>query len=224
MRILDILIASALLLLLLPVMTVIAIILKFTGEGEILYVQERVGEGGKLFGIIKFATMLKNSPFMGAGTITAKNDQRILPVGRFLRKSKLNELPQLLNILKGDMSLVGPRPHVVTDLNGIAADRLALMLGQRPGLTGIASIMFRNEEMILQRFENPRLIYDSMLAPYKAELEIWYLENKSLKMYTYMVFLTVLTLFHHDPCFILKICATSPRPSDDLMQLMLEHG
>ena len=84
--------------------------LKFTGEGEIFFLQQRIGKNGEIFRLFKFATMLKDSPIKGTGTITVRNDPRILPVGNFLRKSKINELPQLLNILLGDMSIIGPRP------------------------------------------------------------------------------------------------------------------
>ena len=89
----------------------VAIVLRLTGEGEVFFLQERVGKDGKPFKLYKFATMLKNSPNMGTGTVTLKHDPRVLPVGRFLRKTKINELPQLLNILIGDMSVVGPRPQ-----------------------------------------------------------------------------------------------------------------
>src|SRR5690606_9896072 len=99
-RMLDILFSGLALLVLSPLLLPIAIILRLTGEGEIFYVQQRVGRGGELFGLYKFATMLKNSPSMGTGTVTVKGDPRVLPIGRFLRKTKLNELPQLLNILK----------------------------------------------------------------------------------------------------------------------------
>jgi len=108
-RFLDIVLSGLALLVLSPLLVPIAIVLKLTGEGEIFYVQKRIGLGGKPFGLLKFATMLKNSPNLGTGTVTVKGDPRVLPVGRFLRKTKLNELPQLINILRGDMSIIGPR-------------------------------------------------------------------------------------------------------------------
>ena len=108
-RILDVLFSLTAIILLLPLIFPILMILKFTGEGEIFYKQKRVGMSGKEFILFKFATMLKNSPSMGAGDITVHNDSRILPFGAILRKTKINELPQLLNIINGDMSIVGPR-------------------------------------------------------------------------------------------------------------------
>ena len=118
MRFIDLCFSSLGLIILLPLFLAVAILLKFTGEGDIFYLQERIGLNGKTFFIIKFATMLRNSPNIGSGTITSKNDSRILPVGKILRKTKINELPQLLNVLFGDMSIIGPRPHVECDLVG----------------------------------------------------------------------------------------------------------
>ena len=109
-RFFDIIFSGFLLLILLPLFLVVIIILRFTGEKEIFFLQERVGMNRKIFNLYKFATMLKNSPNIGTGTLTIKDDARVLPVGVFLRKSKINELPQLLNIFFGDMSFIGPRP------------------------------------------------------------------------------------------------------------------
>ena len=109
-RFFDVLLSAITLLLLLPLFLPIVILLRFTGEGEIFFLQERIGKDGKKFELFKFATMLKNSPDIGTGTVTMKNDPRVLPLGRFLRKTKINELPQLLNIFFGDMSVIGPRP------------------------------------------------------------------------------------------------------------------
>ena len=110
-RFLDITFSLLALICLLPFLLPIALALKFTGEGEILFSQKRVGKNGKLFNLFKFATMLKNSPNLGSGTVTLKDDPRVLPFGGFLRKTKINELSQLINILRGDMSIVGPRPQ-----------------------------------------------------------------------------------------------------------------
>ena len=98
------------LVLLSPLLLPLMFILRVTGEGEIFFPQSRVGRGGKDFKLYKFATMLKDSPNMGTGTVTVKNDPRVLPMGGFLRKTKINELPQLINIFNGDMSVIGPRP------------------------------------------------------------------------------------------------------------------
>ena len=109
-RFFDIFFSGLALLFLSPLLVPIFIILKFSGEGEVFFLQERIGKGGDVFKLFKFATMLKDSPNIGTGTVTMKGDPRVLPVGKFLRKTKINELPQLLNIFFGDMSVIGPRP------------------------------------------------------------------------------------------------------------------
>ena len=110
-RFFDIFFSGLALIVLSPLLVPVVIILKFTGEGEVFYLQDRVGKDGKIFKLMKFATMLKDSPNMGTGTVTVKDDPRVLPFGKFLRKTKINELPQLLNILKGDISIIGWRPQ-----------------------------------------------------------------------------------------------------------------
>ena len=109
-RLLDIIFSGLTILVLSPFLVAILIVLRFTGEGEIFFKQERIGKGGKKFQLYKFATMLKNSPNIGSGEITMRDDPRVLPLGKLLRKTKINELPQLFNILIGDMSVIGPRP------------------------------------------------------------------------------------------------------------------
>jgi hypothetical protein len=116
-RFFDIFFSSLALLVLSPLLIPIVIILKFTGEREIFYLQERIGKDGKPFKLIKFATMLKNSPSIGSGEVTLANDPRVLPFGKFLRKTKINELPQLINVLKGDISIIGWRPQTLKYFN-----------------------------------------------------------------------------------------------------------
>ena len=151
------------------------LILRFTGEGEVFYRQLRVGKGGKLFGLLKFATMLKDSPNIGSGLHTLKGDPRVLPFGRFLRKTKLNELPQLINILKGDMSVIGPRPQAPAHFDAFPEHIRPELVKVRPGLSGIGSIVFRDEETLLSR---PGIdhehFYKEVIAPYKGELELWF--------------------------------------------------
>ena len=191
MRIIDISISICALLFLMPFFAIIIPLLKCTGEGEIFFKQNRVGQFGKSFKVIKFATMLKDSPNIGSGTITSKNDPRILPVGKFLRKTKINELPQFLNVLCGEMSLIGPRPHAKRDLSGIKTDVLDELFKLKPGLSGIGSIVFRNEEDILNTLEDPRPFYDSVIAPYKANLELWYSRNKSIYLNLQLITITL---------------------------------
>jgi len=168
------------------------IILKFTGEGEIFYLQDRVGKNGKIFKLIKFATMLKDSPNMGTGTVTVKDDPRILPFGRFLRKTKINELPQLINILKGDMSVIGPRPQTPRCFAAFDKTSQEAIKKVQPGLSGIGSVVFRNEEEILDEATGDRLkYYDEVIAPYKGKLEEWFVEHRNLYTYFMLIFLTI---------------------------------
>ena len=211
MRFFDIFLSLSAIILLSPLLLFTAILLKFTGEGEILFYQKRIGAYGKPFSIIKFATMLKDSPQIGAGSITVKNDPRILPLGRMLRKTKINELPQLFNILKGDMSFVGPRPHVERDLLGVEEKVKNKTLSVRPGLSGIGSIVFRDEEVLLHQHNNPREFYDVVIAPYKAKLEIWYVENRSLVLYLILIFITVFVVISKRSLVIFKFFPSLPQ-------------
>ena len=148
-RIFDIILSSLALLVCFPLMLPLAVILKSTGEGEIFFIQDRIGKKGKVFGLFKFATMLKDSPNIGTGTVTMKNDPRVLPVGKFLRKTKINELPQLLNILFGQMSIIGPRPLTIQTFSAYSVDTQNIIKQVRPGLSGVGSIIFRGEEEIM---------------------------------------------------------------------------
>ena len=190
-RSLDILFSFAALALLLPIWPVVALTLRFTGEGEIFFVQQRVGYHGKKIGVLKFATMLKDSPNIGSGNLTLPKDPRVLPVGRVLRATKVNELPQLINVLKGDLSLIGPRPRTPDQVIDIPEHLRATIFSLRPGLSGIGSIIFRNEEELLTTAEDPAWLHSKIIAPYKAELEIWYARNRGVRLYLSMIILTL---------------------------------
>lgn len=195
-RSLDIVISIIAIIVLLPIFIPIMIVLKFTGEGEVFYFQERVGINDISFNIIKFATMLKNSESIGTGIYTAKNDPRILPFGNFLRKSKINELPQIFNILFGDISIVGPRPLIRRTFELYKRADQEIIFSMKPGLTGIGSIIFRNEEEILSNANiDLEEFYKNSITPYKAKLELWYKKNKSLKCDMYIIFLTAWAIF-----------------------------
>lgn len=189
-RILDILLSLLALLLLIPFLIPVAIVLKVTGEGEIFYIQTRIGREGKKFGLYKFATMLKDSPKIGAGEITLKDDPRVLTFGKFLRKTKINELPQLWNVVLGEMSLVGPRPMVPSTYAEYREDARELISQVRPGLTGVGSILFRDEERFLADLSDPMSFYKEHIIPYKSKLEIWYVENNSVEVYLKVILAT----------------------------------
>ena len=152
-----------------PIMVIISIMLLFTGEHIVFYFQQRIGCKGKPFQMIKFATMVKNSPNIGTGLLTTRNDPRVLPFGRFLRITKINELPQLINILKGDMSIVGPRPMVIDTFLAYPKEIRNRVYDARPGLTGIGSIIFRDEEYYVSKVCNPIAFYEEVIYPYKIK-------------------------------------------------------
>jgi lipopolysaccharide/colanic/teichoic acid biosynthesis glycosyltransferase len=191
-RILDILVSLLALIILLPVFIPIILILRFSAEGEVFYFQERYGINNSKFKIWKFATMLKNSMNMGTGSITLQNDPRVTKIGSFLRKTKINELPQIINILKGDISLVGPRPLVTKTFKAYTKDVQAKIYNVKPGLTGIGSIIFRDEESIISavKDEDPHQFYKRVIAPYKGDLELWYQNNKSFDLDLKLIFMT----------------------------------
>ena len=192
-KIIDKLLAVLTLLVLLPLFVPIIIVLLITGEHKVFYLQNRVGYKNKNFRIIKFATMLANSPNMGSGSLTLKNDPRVLPFGSFLRKSKINELPQILNIIIGDLAIVGPRPQMQIDFEKYSEDVQQKIYNVRPGLTGIGSIVFRDEESLISEAserENPHDFYKRVIAPYKGELEMWYQLNRSVFLDCKLIFMT----------------------------------
>ena len=181
-RLLDIAVSFLTLIILLPVFIPIIIILRLSAEGEVFYFQERYGIHNSRFQIWKFATMLKNSMNIGTGSITLQNDPRVTKIGSFLRKTKINELPQIINILKGDISLVGPRPLVKKTFSAYNKEIQSKIYDVKPGLTGIGSIIFRDEESIISavKDEDPHDFYKRVIAPYKGELEMWYQAKRSL--------------------------------------------
>lgn len=213
-RLLDILLSFLALIILAPLFLVIIIILRLTGEGEIFYIQERAGRGGNSFGLYKFATMLKNSPNIGAGDITVQDDPRVLPFGKFLRKTKLNELPQLWNIFIGDMSVVGPRPMVLNTYAFYPEEVRHKLNRIRPGLTGIGSIVFRDEEHYLVNDVDPMGFYKEHIIPYKSDLELWFLENNSIWLYIKIILLTAWVVIFPSSNIIDKVFEGIPsRPS-----------
>jgi lipopolysaccharide/colanic/teichoic acid biosynthesis glycosyltransferase len=179
-RFFDIIFSLIAIILLLPVFIPIIILLLLTGEHEVFFRQERVGYKNRIFRIWKFATMLKNSPNMGHGDVTMRKDPRITGVGKFLRQSKFNELPQVINILTGDMSFVGPRPLMKVGFDRYSDEMKTKVYNTRPGLTGIGSIVFRDEELILTHSNlPPHECYRTIILPYKGALEVWYQQHQN---------------------------------------------
>jgi len=215
-RFLDVFFSGLALLVLAPLLVPVALVLRLTGEGEVFFRQNRVGRGGGLFGLLKFATMLKNSPNIGTGTVTLKNDPRVLPVGRFLRKTKINELPQLLNILKGEMSVIGPRPQTQRCFGAFPAVSQTAIIQVRPGLSGIGSIVFRAEEEMMHAAGDPDRFYDQVIMPYKGKLEEWYVRNQGLRTYVLLIALTVWVVLNPRSPVVWRVFPDLPPPPGEL--------
>jgi lipopolysaccharide/colanic/teichoic acid biosynthesis glycosyltransferase len=160
-------IGSALgLVLLLPLFLVIAIVIKIDSPGPVFFRQARVGKGGRLFRIFKFRSMIADASHRGTA-LTVRADRRITRVGEFLRRSKLDEIPQLMNVLAGDMSLVGPRPEVPEFMTFYTAEQRAIITSMRPGITDYAAILFRDESSLLDQSGDPVDIYRREIMPLK---------------------------------------------------------
>ena len=215
-RLLDVLLSGLALLVLSPLLVPVAIALRLTGEGEVFFIQQRVGRGGRPFGLYKFATMLKDSPNLGTGTVTVKGDPRVLPLGRLLRKTKINELPQLLNILKGDMSIIGPRPQTQRCFDAFPARSQAEIVKVRPGLSGIGSIVFRDEEELMHASKEPERFYDEVIMPYKGLLEEWYVANQGLWTYLASIFATAWVVVFPKSDVVWKLFRGLPSPPASL--------
>jgi lipopolysaccharide/colanic/teichoic acid biosynthesis glycosyltransferase len=190
-RILDITVALTGLVILVPIFIVIGILVKLDSPGSVLFKGERIGQYGKKFYIFKFRSMIPGAPQLGAA-ITSQDDPRITQVGRFLRKTKLDELPSLVNVLKGEMSLVGPRPESPSWVERYTPQQLAV-LTVRPGITGLAQIKYRNEEELLStaniEAEYPRIMNDKLC------MDLRYLENRSFSMDVRLLLETAMALF-----------------------------
>ena len=190
-RCLDLVVAIVLLLVLSPVLAVAAIAVKCSGSGPIFFRQVRVGRGGKPFDILKFRTM---RPTRSPGPlITGAGDPRVTRVGRVLRRWKVDELPQLVNVLRGEMSFVGPRPEVPRYVN-MFAEQYRELLAVRPGITDIASMAFRDEETLLGRSSNPEDLYVREILPRKLALSHAYVRRRSFGLDLRLIARTVATI------------------------------
>jgi len=211
-RFLDILLSLVALVILLPIFIPIIILLLLTGEHEVFFRQDRVGYHNRIFRIWKFATMLKNSPNMGHGDVTVRKDPRITSVGRFLRISKLNELPQVFNILTGDMSFVGPRPLMKVGFDRYTDEMKEKVYRVKPGLTGIGSIVFRDEEMIITKSSlPPHECYRTVILPYKGALEVWYQQHISFYTDFMIIFLTAWYIVFSNSNLVDKVFPSLPK-------------
>ena len=216
-RLLDILLVFVVLAIISPLLLPITIILLLTGEHYLFYGQNRVGHKNRSFKIWKFATMLKDSINMGTKNLTLRNDPRVFPFGRFLRKTKLNELPQIFNVLLGDMSFIGSRPLIKVDFEKYNSEVQSAIYNTPPGLTGIASIVFRDEEKWISEADGDKHEYYKLhITPYKGELELWYQKNIGFYTDFMILFLTVLALIAPENELVHKVFKDLPERPEEL--------
>jgi lipopolysaccharide/colanic/teichoic acid biosynthesis glycosyltransferase len=215
-RFFDIVLSGLALAILSPVFMVVILVLRCTGEREVFFLQERVGKKGKTFKLYKFATMLKDSPNMVAGTVTLKNDPRVLPIGKILRRTKTNELPQLINIFNGDMSIIGPRPQTRRCFDAFPSVSQKEIIRVRPGLSGIGSIFFRNEEDMLEQAGGAEQFYDNTIMPYKGKLEEWYVSHRNILNYFILIGVTIFVIFGFNNKILSIFFPDLPKPPQNL--------
>lgn len=211
-RITDIFIAGIALIILSPLLIPSIIILLLTGEHEVFYFQKRIGYKNCFFNIWKFATMAKNSPNIGTGEITLRNDPRVTRFGKILRMTKVNELPQIFNVFKGDMSIVGPRPLMEVSFKQYPEEVQQKIYNSKPGMTGIGSLIFRDEEKIVSDAPDPRAMYANIYLN-KGKLELWYQEHASLYTDFMIIFLTAWSILFPQNNLIIRVFKNLPKPT-----------
>jgi lipopolysaccharide/colanic/teichoic acid biosynthesis glycosyltransferase len=217
-RILDILFAATALLALSPLLLLVTLLLRCTGEGCVLYRQERVGKGGRTFVLYKFATMRKECGRTPEDLLTAQDDPRILPLGRILRSTKINELPQLFNVLRGQMSVIGPRPQVRPHFDIYPAQVRRELIQVRPGLSGIGSIIFHDESSLVSRCgKDYNRCYAEDIAPYKGKLELWYVQHQCVLLDLLLLLMTVLVILSPERGYGLQWLKGLPQPDSAVL-------
>ena len=216
-RLIDFTLALIALIVLSPILLPVVVALLLTGEHYVFYLQDRIGYKKRKFKIWKFATMLKASPGMGTGSLTLRNDPRLMPMGKFLRKTKINEIPQIINILIGNMSIIGPRPMMEVDFLKFPEHVQNKIYNTRPGITGIGSIIFRDEEKwISAAGGDPHKFDKKVIAPYKGELELWYQDNLSFITDMKLLFCTLWVILFSKSEIQYKIFKDLPKKPNSL--------
>jgi lipopolysaccharide/colanic/teichoic acid biosynthesis glycosyltransferase len=216
----DKLVALIALLILLPILIPVMLLLLLTDEHQIFYRQERIGKHSEKFGILKFATMLKDSPTIGNGMLTVRNDPRITKVGKWLRLTKLNELPQLWNVFVGQMSFVGPRPLTAVGISRYDQEVSQTILQLRPGITGIGSLVFRDEEKLVSLCKenggDPKAYYREHIFPYKGSVECWYASKQSFRIDFLLLIATLYSVVFNDRKIAFKLFKDLPELPKEL--------
>ena len=193
-RIFDVIISLIGLILLLPLFFIIALLIKLDSEGPVFYRGERVGRFGKKFRIFKFRTMVKNAEKLG-GPSTSADDPRLTKFGKFLKKYQLDELPQLINVLRREMSLVGPRPEVKIYVDMMSEEERNTILSIKPGMTDLASLWNFHESEILKGSPNPEKTYMEKIRPQKIKLQLEYVKNRAFLLDLKIILKTIIKLF-----------------------------
>ena len=194
-RLFDIIFSFFGLVLISPLLGLIALLIKVNSRGPVFYRGKRVGKEGKIFRIFKFRSMVTNAEELG-GPSTAGDDPRLTQIGKFLKKFQLDELPQLINVLKGQMSLVGPRPEVKMYVDMMTDEERKTILSILPGMTDISSLLNFHEGEILQGSPDPEKAYLEKIRPKKIELQLEYVKNRSFFLDLKIIFKTILKIFY----------------------------
>jgi lipopolysaccharide/colanic/teichoic acid biosynthesis glycosyltransferase len=195
-RLFDLIVALVSLIVLVPLFLIVGFLIKLDSPGPIFYKGDRIGKDGVLFKIYKFRTMVVNADRMGAA-LTQDGDPRVTRVGRILRKWKIDEIPQLLNVLSGEMSVVGPRPESPNYVEHYTPEQRQV-LQVKPGMTGLTQVRFRHEETLLSRCTNIEEEYIAKIMPHKLALDLKYIEDQSMLLDVQLIIQTLLCLFKAD--------------------------
>jgi lipopolysaccharide/colanic/teichoic acid biosynthesis glycosyltransferase len=226
-RLFDILVSGFFLLVLSPILLVVIVILKLTGEREAFYFQDRVGYEGEIIKLTKFVTMVKNSPNIGTGDVTVANDPRVLPVGRVLRKTKLNEFPQFWDVFVGKLSLVGWRPLTPKGFADYPEEMKPEIVKVKPGITGIGSLVFRDEEAIIGRAadlgRDVLTCYREDILPFKGALEVWYAINRNFFIDLKLLFGTAIAVLRPGWTGYRSWFKGLPEPKSELVRNYLRY-
>ncbi|MDD2696909.1 MAG: sugar transferase [Candidatus Pacebacteria bacterium] len=194
-RLFDIIFSFIGLILTSPLFLVVAVLIKISSPGPVFYRGERIGRNGKPFRIFKFRTMVVGAENLG-GPSTASDDPRLLKIGNFLKKFQLDEIPQLINVLKGEMSFVGPRPEVKIYVDMMTSEERSIILSATPGMTDLASLWDFHEGEILKGSADPEKAYMEKIRPTKIKLQLEYVKTRSFVLDLKIIFKTIMKVFH----------------------------
>jgi len=193
-RLFDIIFSFLGLILVLPLLLLLAVLIKRESPGPVFYRGVRIGKGGRLFRIFKFRSMVENAEELG-GPSTAGGDSRLTKIGKFLKKYQLDELPQLINVLRGEMSLVGPRPEIKMYVEMMTNEERNVILSIKPGMTDLASLWNFHESEVLKGSPDPEKTYQEKIRPQKIKLQLEYVKNRSFLLDLKIIIKTVLKIF-----------------------------